>query len=189
MLRVLTGFAAMVLLVGSAGRAHGSEPPSAPTPSAETAGQERSWYGWQTLAVDAVAAGVGFGSIGLSGDGEGSPPDVYGGPAGLTIYGLGPPLVHVLHHRWDMALIDLGIRVGAPLLLGAVGWGLDAAANHGCGYDNICYPGLGGAMVGSFLGYTAAVTVDAAVLAYDKVLPERAAAAHNELSFWPSMAT
>jgi hypothetical protein len=45
-----------------------------------------------------------------------------------------------------MALIDLGIRVGAPLLLGAV-------------------------------------------LAYDKVLPERSAAANKEPSLWPSIAT
>jgi hypothetical protein len=125
----------------------------------------REWYGWQTLIVD------GAWIVGASASGAGN-------QAGLAAafvvsgYVVAPPIVHFAHGEIGRGFADLGIRVGAPLVLGLVGFaalsGQPSPGNDGIG------PGAVGAILGSGLGMLVAVVLDASVLAYRTVDEEDA---------------
>ncbi len=110
------------------------------------------WYGWQTLIVD---GGWIVGGGGLTGT---SP--AVGAVVVVGGYFLGPPIVHWAHGNVGRGFADLGIRVGAPLLLGVGGYALfnsDRNSNE--------FAGAAGAAVGAVLGMIGAIVIDAAVLA------------------------
>ena len=158
-----------VLVVAGAGSAHAQPDPVPPAPPsaadpASVAGaparpaskDERSWYGWQTLVTDGVAVGLFAVAEAVRDD-----------PTALAVsavgawgsYIFGGPAIHVAHHRYGVALGDLGLRVGAPLLLA-----LAVVAVTG---PNVCTPGEfcpGLAVVA--VGYLGAMAVDSAVLAW-----------------------
>jgi hypothetical protein len=121
-------------------------PAPAPTPAPPRSPKRPgSWYGWQTLLVDAVATGLIVGGMTQTkGSFDASSTD-FGGlqtayawralspfpehrPAplldvGLALYTMGPPLVHALHGRPLTALGSLGVRGLGPssgLLTGAL---------------------------------------------------------------------
>src|SRR4051794_35662029 len=83
-------------------------PPNDP----ESASQERIWYGWQTLLSDAL----GLGLVAFGGD------SAIPGIIGLSVLGLGAPLVHFAHSNVEAAVYSLVIRGSAVglLVLGAV---------------------------------------------------------------------
>jgi hypothetical protein len=162
--------------------ARADDGPSAPPPTLSTAApstrgepaedsvvrpRESRWYGWQTLLVD-VPAIVAFAVP--------SPR----GPAALTyaglgLYALGAPAVHLGHGRGGIAAADLGLRVGAPLVLGFVGMAIEFATTtpQPCGSGPCSsFRGVEGFALGFAGGSVAAVIVDASVLAYEKADPE-----------------
>lgn len=116
-----TVFSATLFAAGLASRcafAQTEAPVAHPPPQEPRAVEDRTtarpkppatpWYGWQTLAVDAVAAAMFFG--GYAADSR------WVGRAGVGVFALGPPVVHGLHRRPLSAGLSLGARVGAIAL-------------------------------------------------------------------------
>ena len=117
--------------------------------------QKSHWYGWQTLIVD---GGVIVGSTVLAGaSGEAA------GVLLVTGYFFGGPIVHWSHGQVGRGFADLGIRVGAPLVLATLGY---LVFNRGGSAD---VAGAVGAVLGFGLGVVAAIVIDASALAYEKV--------------------
>ncbi len=131
------------------------------------------WYGLQTLLVDGASLALAIGAVDTVGE------DTSGKLllASASGYALGAPFVHLLHGRPDVALADVALRVGAPIVLGVVGYGLGYAAGHddpGCGgflCETRTLDGVGGAILGAAGGFLAAAAVDAAVLGRERVAP------------------
>lgn len=117
----------------------------------------KSWYGYQTLAVDALAVGMIY--IAVSQDSDSNRLDL----VGFGTYLLGAPLVHVAHGR-IAALPSLGMRVGAAVLFGVGVAACVATEGADC---------LAAAL--GFLAFPAVIALDAAVFAYDRVEPSRRA--------------
>jgi hypothetical protein len=137
----------------------------APPACGDEAPSPTRWYGWQTLAVDAV-------SLGTSALGFALPSGVLFSSSGQALVGVGllgyaagPPVVHGLHGHGGTAGVDVAIRVTAPFVLGLVGYGLEVASTPPCTGDGWCFRGLGGFGVGFLAGYAGAIVFDAAVLA------------------------
>ena len=112
------------------------------------------WYGQQVIAFDAVAgllevaASRGANANGSLGDRN------LNARAGLLLFNLAAPIVHLEHRRPGAALISLGARVGAMLVSFAV---LSNAAEHESG----------GSLIG-LVGAPVAVSVlDAGLLAWE----------------------
>lgn len=112
------------------------------------------WYGWQTLigviGGDLVSL-VGQGSV-----------VTYFGIAGHVLSG---PIVHWTHGHVGKGFISLGLNVGAPLVLGAIG--LAAGGTSGDVYGSIA-----GGFIGFGLGYIAAPIIDIAALSTETVEEE-----------------
>src|SRR5512140_417237 len=106
-----------------------SATPAPPAPSRAT-----HWYGWQTLLVDAGAIGLATVSANSTGAGYGA----------LGLYAFGGPLVHVLHDRAGIGGLDLGIRVGGPIVLGLIGMGIELATTKESSCSDFCFRGLAG---------------------------------------------
>jgi hypothetical protein len=129
-----------------------SEEPTSPEPVA----METRWYGWQTLIADGGALGLGIAS---------RQPAVF-----LIGYLAAPPIIHWSHGKVGAGFASLGLRVGAPLVGGLTGYMIDVSTSKPCGSDEwLCLRGLGGLLIGTFVGYVGAVAVDAAVLTRERV--------------------
>jgi hypothetical protein len=141
-----------------------AEPDTQPTfPEAppDKTRQRTHWYGGQTLAVDGA-------SVGLLLVAAGTDAPVVAGIAAFG-YALGPPIVHFTHGRVAAGFGSLALRVGLPLLGGSLG-----ASAATCHAEEI-YCGLAEAGVGILIGISAAITIDAAVLARETVTVEEPA--------------
>jgi hypothetical protein len=124
--------------------------------------ERERWYGWQTLSVDALPAGLFVGALVSKGETQVQ----FWGTGALT-FALGGPLVHVLHDRPLAGLGSLGLRVGLPVLGMAIG--LPFASLNPC-------PDLPGTrcerttatplIVGGLVGLAGASALDAGFLAY-----------------------
>jgi hypothetical protein len=90
-------------------------PTVAPAPPAPTGTAPRRWYGWQTLAVDAVAVGTLTLTFVERDHGHGGIPTVGLVPA--TLFWLGGPSLDAIHHRWPVAAVNLAARIAIPLLV------------------------------------------------------------------------
>jgi hypothetical protein len=140
------------------------------------------WYGWETMMVDGLSAGLLSAAILTDNNGAQAPFAV----AGLTGFTLGAPIVHASRGRWGLAFADLGLRVGAIALGALVGGEVGRAAAPsplpcdggslgaaiGCatasGVNTMGYE-LDAALVGAAIGALAASTIDATVLSREKV--------------------
>jgi hypothetical protein len=138
-----------------------AEEPATSTAQEEEA-TEVSWYGSQTLTVDAVATSA------LLAGGAGASLPIF--LAGYGAFLAGPPVVHGAHARGGIALADLGVRLAAPLVFAAAG-NRFGPRDHGEVFDS-----TSGVLIGFFAGYTGAIALDAAVFAYEKVPREPRAA-------------
>jgi hypothetical protein len=146
----------------------------------------RSWYGYQTLALDALSTVlITVGIVKWNG---------YAGAAGAASFLLGPPIVHMAHGQGWKGLYDMGLlRVTEPLVSAGVGAAIGAivGAKTGCGAggDDIPLPcgTLPGLLIGLGVGMVAAVAVDASVFAWD-TKPAATDSQPKRAAFGPSMA-
>jgi hypothetical protein len=122
----------------------------------------RRWYGWQTFAVDGVAAGLFVGAVADQHN------TALFGVSAIT-FGFGAPAIHVAHGHWDLALGSLGLRIIGPLLGAALGSQFDVhTSNDGPGAaDSSSKWTAAGVAIG---GLVASVT-DGLALAYDAQIP------------------
>lgn len=118
-----------------------------------------TWYGWQTLTVDAGSAALIGLSIFVSDSTRGSS----AAPAALFVsalgaYALGAPLVHLANGEAVRAAASLGLRVGVPTLSFLA---FAAAADCHSPWCELKSAGIGG-----LVGMLAVSAVDAAVIAH-----------------------
>jgi hypothetical protein len=116
-----------------------------------------SWYGYQTLAVDAAV--VALASTAIQGN---SAPPAFLAAVG---YAFGAPTVHALHRRPLAAAGSFALRVFLPPIGMAIG-----AAVTDCrmlaAYDEHC--DFGEQLVGFVVGMAAAAVIDAAAIAWER---------------------
>jgi hypothetical protein len=126
---------------------------------------ERSWYGWETLVTDGAALGFFAVAEAVRGDHTAVAIAAVGA---FGSYAFGGPAVHIAHGRYGVALGDLGLRVGAPLLfaLAAV-----ATTNPASCFTGQFCPSF--ALVA--IGYLGAMAIDSAGLSWSS---ESGQAAH-----------
>jgi hypothetical protein len=124
---------------------------SAPEPVDATAIR---WYGYQTLIADASTVALLASAENLN---NGSL--AY---AGLASYLLASPIIHGLHHQPSTAAGSFLLRLGLPVLLGAVGMGL---AGSDCHTDDCGLNEAAGAAIGIVAGAMGASVIDMAFLA------------------------
>jgi len=139
------------------------------------------WYGWQTLSVDALPAGLFVGAIVADGE-RGSTFLI----TGSSTFALGAPLVHVLHERPLIGLASFGLRVGLPLLGLAIGLpfaDLSPSPAMPDMADEDASIGATPIIVGGLLGAATASALDAGFLAYDT--PPRRSATSETSSALP----
>jgi hypothetical protein len=129
-------------------------PPTPPGRPAEEE-EESRWYGWQTLIVDAAATALTIGYYQQWG-------------YGYVGFIIGPPIVHFAHGRVGIGFADMGVRLGAPVLL-AVGGFLLGGGGGPNGSSRDLGTSAAGAVIGFLIGYTGAIALDAAVFAREKV--------------------
>jgi len=140
--------------------------PPAPAPPLAT---RTLWYGWQTMLTDGGAV-----ALWLLADAAHEAHFTHGSAyeqaataavvLGFGAYALGGPAVHAVRGAWGRAGGSLALRLGLPLVAGALGLGLSKSA---CGDSESCPAGY--ALVGLMLGGVAASAIDAAALAYERV--------------------
>lgn len=127
------------------------DPPASDAPLNTT-----KWYGWQTLAVDAGTIGVALTTKGATGS----------SPAAVGVlasgYALGAPIVHLVHGSLIKAGESFGLRLGLPVIGGLIG-----SAFESCAFQ--CTGGVY-TVTGVLIGYIAAVTIDSAVIARERVV-------------------
>jgi hypothetical protein len=101
---------AAVLLAASTARAQ-----SQPT-------EEAGGYRWQIAATDVAFIGATAGGLALEGRGvlDNLPSNMLMG-IGIPGYFLGAPIVHVAHREYGRAGVSLALRLGLPILGGAIG--------------------------------------------------------------------
>lgn len=114
---------------------------------------ETRWYGWQTLTLDGIAFAMTASAVALNSE--------IVGYTSVATYAVGAPIVHLVQGHPFKGLGSLGLRVGLPIAGAAIGTKLAAS----CGGDFGC---IGEAFLGAMVGVGAAVTLDAALLAYDE---------------------
>lgn len=140
----------------------------APRPPAKS-----HWYGWQTLITDGASLALLTAAAGTkSGDATGSLVAL----SGLT-YALGGPIVHWSHGNGLKGAASLGLRVGIPVVLAGLGYGLGTLA-----YGNENYGGAVFGALGFVLGFPAAIAIDAAAIAREDVPDEDEAATQAKLT-------
>ncbi|MEP7051485.1 MAG: hypothetical protein ABJB12_14085 [Pseudomonadota bacterium] len=117
------------------------------------------WYGYQTLALDGAALGFFVAGLSTAGDPEAGP------LLGLSAatYLLGAPAVHAAHSNWTGLGLSVASRVVFPVSGGALGAARDQCDAHND--RDLC--GVAGPALGTLLGISAAIALDAAVFAYE----------------------
>ena len=119
---------------------------------------ERVPYGGQTLATD----GAGFALLIAGGLMHESPPAAITAASlgGATLF-LGAPIVHALHGRWQIGVLDFGMRLTLPIVGGLVAASCDTGECGG--------PVLAGVLIG-----LSPIWIDAGLLAWEDVPVETA---------------
>lgn len=138
----------------------------AEAPPEVTTTTERKWYGWQTLMVDGITHGVS--TVLLVGAVSAQSEGMLSTAASLYISGylLGGPIVHWSNGQVGKGFASLGIRAGAPIVLGLTGAALGSGDGDTAGSL---------AVLGVISGVATAIALDAAVLARKTVTVQRTA--------------
>jgi len=125
------------------------------------------WYGWQTLATDGAAASqfalaVPTHNVAFVGLGAGT-------------FLLGAPIVHLVHHKPWLALLDLGFRVAVPFVGVAVGADMDSRTPGHCygSPDIACEPSTKYIEIGGAISMATVAALDAAFFSYEPARPEQ----------------
>jgi len=84
--------------------------------------EDAGGYRWQIAATDVAFIGAAAGGLALEGRGvlDNLPSNMLMG-IGIPGYFLGAPVVHVAHREYGRAGISLALRLGLPILGGAIG--------------------------------------------------------------------
>jgi hypothetical protein len=146
-----------------------------------------SWYGWQTLTVDATAVGILLlGAAVLTTPAPvrtlGATPEsrpVAFEAASLGVYALAPSVVHFMHGSVWKGLESIALRVVLPLVGIAVGYLAGAARSSEGGASQ-------GPVLGGLSGVVGAMAADAALLGWDRW---QAAAAAPSTSLFSTQAS
>jgi hypothetical protein len=127
----------------------------------------RLWYGWQTLALDGTLL---VGSVVLLHLGSDTNSDVIDTLAWTPAIAFvtGGPAIHLFHGEPWRALGSFGLRLGLPVVGGAVGVGLFASCS-GTRSDGNC--GLGQIVGGFAAGVLAASLIDGLLVARESARP------------------
>jgi hypothetical protein len=161
--------ASIVSLAPGICRAEGPAPVAAPAPAPEP---PTHWYGYQTLALDGLAL---FLFVPATSAGGPSGSQLGLGAVALTVYGLGPPIVHLAHGRVGAAFGDLAMRLAAPTALAFLGGVIGNAMAPSCvesDADRCPYipdSAVYGFLIGGALGIAGSVVLDATFLAREPV--------------------
>ena len=136
------------------------------TAHAEEAGAEAPtstphWYGYQTLASDGIAVGIGLAGLSTTGNAR-----IGLAGVGLASYGLGAPVIHLLRQNPGKAAGDLALRLLTPVATGVTAQLLvQHTTVSATTRDRVgVYAGAAGAVI--------AMAIDAAVLAREDVRPQ-----------------
>ena len=132
------------------------------------------WYGWQTLATDAAAVT----SLMLAANQRGDDGEAFAWNA-LLLYSLGGPTVHWAHGNVGRGFGSLALRVGLPVTFA---YGMCATEEYGC---------IDAFLLGTLVGVTSAIALDASALAYDQVtvVPRYGLRVHPTANVSKSVAT
>jgi len=146
------------------------QPPAAPPIAAEptAAPPETRWYGWQTLAPDAVAVGLAMvaAHVGEKADQVATARGLLALSAGIFL--ADGPIVHALHGQPGRAGWSLALRLGLTLLGGAAGLGVGESCRTQYVYDHEgCQFEYG--FYGLVFGAATAALVDAAIVGHEPV--------------------
>lgn len=125
--------------------------PGAAAPASEEAEPERESYGWQIAIADAAGAMLLFGHNQSSAS------------AGVLVYALGGPIIHVAHEQGGRAVASLALRLGLPV---ASAWAWNAYAQSGCSPKDDDCDTTGAVAVGLILGFVTAMVIDATALSH-----------------------
>jgi hypothetical protein len=174
------GVVAATLLLGLSW----ATPALADSPSLDEPARPREeWYGWQTLALDGIAATMATATFLTNDDTE-----VAFWELGIGTYAFGPPLVHAAHRRPLVAVGDLGLRLAVPVIGLFVGAQLDKSWDCNAMMD--CRMSTDGMIAGGLLGAALVSAADAAIFTYEP-LKKPARSWDDEsasLRVWPSLA-
>jgi hypothetical protein len=173
------------MLLGAARSAVAAEPFETPPPSpvrpatavTEAAPPER-WYGHQTLLADAAALTLLIAGIAVNDRASSRALELGAG----AIYLTGGPLVHVAHGRALASLGSLGLRSGVPVLAGLLGSALGRLAPYDDG-DEV----VRGTVLGVLGGLTAAIALDAALIAWERAPSTPTASTHSAVAWRPCL--
>ena len=130
--------------------------------------EHETWYGWQTLAVDASAVAILLVGAALV---TSRPPTLNAtvvprpvpfAVAALGVYAIGPPVLHLAHGEYRHGIASLALRVAMPL----AGFGLGYLAGRAV------QPGGSGSWTdgayGAAVGGVGAIALDASGLAWQR---------------------
>jgi hypothetical protein len=130
----------------------------------------RRWYGWQGLAVDAGASAAWLTSIALLSSDESSGHERRETTAqalmiaGGVGYMAGGPTTHWLHGRKWQALGSFGMRGGLPVVGGLIGLNAATCPPPNGDYGNCGLPEL---LLGAAAGAVVAMALDASLFAWE----------------------
>jgi hypothetical protein len=131
---------------------------------------ERRWYGWQGLALDGGAVTLQLFAVTMAMNDSNAAGGV--ALAGAAVYGLGAPVVHLVHDRPWHGLASLGIRGALPVLGGLAGLELATCPPPSGDYGNC---GVGELLLGAAGGALVAMALDATLLGWEPRPVERQA--------------
>jgi hypothetical protein len=131
--------------------------------------EPQHWYGGQTLLVDgawmvtstaAIAVAAESASNGTANSNLAAGAAVFGLVVAASGYTFGPPIVHWAHGHLGRGFADLAFRVGLPGVLFAIGASVQDRGE-----------GVGVGVALGAVGVAGAVTIDAALIAYEDAPP------------------
>jgi len=142
------------------------QPPAQPTQPKKPRPVEKEWYGWQTLIADAASVALYVGGR------EAKTESIY--DVGIGTYLLATPVIHIVHGNVGPAFGSLGMRLIIPPVAGGFGFvlGLIIAGNRNADFGDVVGGGVVGFYAGLLTGIGAAIAIDAAFLAWEKITPD-----------------
>jgi hypothetical protein len=162
-------------------------PPESPSPAPPANVRETRMvgYGWSIVAMDAAALALEGAAIAIavSDKPDDKTPATMLALTGLSVYLFGPMYLHLVRGNPRNALWSVGLRFGAPLVIGGSFALASAAGCHDpapdpnypdeswcqCGCTNVMM-----GLLGAALGIVAAMAIDAGVVAREPARRERA---------------
>jgi len=134
---------------------------------------DRTWYGYQTLLVDAALIGL-FASAPAWARFDGAGAILI---LDAATFAFASPVIHTVHGNGEASAISVGLHAGLPFSGMWIGFVVGMSLPCSCGLDAwFCFCGLSnageGAFAGSLVGGALATVIDAAFLAWERHKPK-----------------